>query len=46
MYICAYACLFISKLIDSSDTGDMRKELELFCSCRVLTLSMKWYYII
>ena len=39
MYTYSHRSLYISEMNDSDDTRDRRKQLELFCYYKVLTLS-------
>ena len=41
MYVCVYVSLSISKMNDSNEKWDRKKELGLFCFYKVLVLSIK-----
>ena len=36
-----YICFYINEINGNNDTRDRRKELELFCYCKLLILSVK-----
>ena len=41
-----YVGLYISKMNDSNDTRNGKKELGLFCYYKLLILFMKWYSVV
>ena len=46
MYSNTHLCLYISERNDSNSTRDKKKELGLFCYCKVLALPENWYSVI